>query len=78
MTIETTTRITVKPASTENSATVGKEDTGRLVFGRIKVNRKTMMLTASLWEPHYVDKYKNITSNTITDNCWETAVRNFT
>ena len=68
MIIETKTRITENPASTENETTVEKEDTGRLIVGPRKVKRKTMKSKTSLWEPHYVDKYKKTTRNNILKN----------
>ena len=77
MTTETT-KITENPASTENSTTVEKEDTGKLIVGRIKGKIKTMTSTTSLWEPHSVEKSKKMTRKNITNNSREKEVHQCT
>ena len=42
-----------------------KEDTGKSIVGQRKGNRKVMTPKTSLWEPHYVDKFNNMTRNKI-------------
>ena len=67
-TTETSIRLQESPASTGNATPVEKEATGLLIVGRRKEKRKTMILTTSSWEPHFVEKYKNITMNKISNN----------
>ena len=74
MITEIATRTTENSASTENSKNVEREVTWWLIVGQITVKRKTMTSTASLWEPHYVDKSKKTKKKKILKNGWETEV----
>ena len=66
--IEMTKRLKEIPASTGNVTTVVKEVTGLLIIGRIKENKKTMILTTYSREQHSVEKSKNRTIKKILKN----------
>ena len=77
MTTETPKRITENHASTENTTTMEREDTGRLIVGRRR-KRNTMTSTTFFWDPHYVEKSQNMTRRNISNNGWETLVHHRT
>ena len=77
MTTETTKRITENPASMDNTTTMEREDTWRLIVGR-RIKRNKMTSTTFFWEPQYAEKYQNMTRRNISNNGWEILVHHRT
>ena len=61
-------KTSINPRFNGGSTNVGKEATGMLIVGRRKQKRNTMISTTSLWEPHYVEKFKKRTMKNILNN----------
>ena len=75
MTTETTKRITENPASMDNTTTMEREDTWRLIVGR-RIKRNKMTPTTSFWEPLYAEKFQKATNENTSKNVWETTENN--